>query len=290
MTEGTIKNSDIVTLVNNAIELPTVPEVLVKLNEVISCTESSADDVAAVISKDPAVATNILRIVNSAYYGLQVRVSSVPLAVSVMGFEMTKKVALKAAVFSVFAKEAQAIKQFDPLAFWRHSIFTGVAARTLGESSSRFSEHHPEDLYVAGLLHDIGKIILVEKASSSYLPILDQAAAGERSEIEIETDTLGYNHADLGSVLAIKWFLSEDLAVAIRYHHTPSKDPYHQDLSSLIHLADRLAWTSGNPSTVGTPTPRMENEVYDHVGLDPQQVEDLLPQIQEDFEAAGLPW
>ena len=64
----------------------------------------------------------------------------------------------------------------------------------------------------------------------------------------------------------------------------------NQDLSSLIHLADHIAWTSGNPSTIGTPTPPMDNEIYDHVGLDPQQVEDLLPQIQEDYKATGLPW
>ena len=128
------------------------------------------------------------------------------------------------------------------------------------------------------------------RPNSDYLPILKQAAAENRSEIELETDTLGYNHAELGSVLAIKWFLSEDLTTAIRYHHTPSKDPYHQDLSSLIHIADHLAWTSGNPSTVGTPMPQMENEIYDHLGLDPQQVEDLLPQIHEDYVAMGLPW
>jgi HD-like signal output (HDOD) protein len=130
----------------------------------------------------------------------------------------------------------------------------------------------------------------MEKASEKYLPILAKVAAGDRSELEVETETLGFNHADLGSVLAIKWFLSEDLTIAIRYHHTPSKDPYQQDLSSLIHLADHIAWTSGNPSTSGTPTPPMENEVYDHVGLDPQQVEDLLPKIQDDFLATGLPW
>ena len=283
-------SSDIVNLVNRAIELPTVPEVLVKINGMINDLNVSADELGQVISKDPAVSTNILRIVNSAYNGLQVRVSSVTLAVSVMGFEMTKKVALKAAVFSVFASKSKALEHFDPLGFWKHSIFTGVAARTLGESSPRFSEHDPEDLYICGLLHDIGKIILMEKANSEYLPILKQAAAENRSEIDLETDTLGYNHADLGSVLAIKWFLSEDLTTAIRYHHTPSKDPYHQDLSSLIHIADHLAWTSGNPSTVGTPMPQMENEVYDHVGLDPQQVEDLLPQIHEDYVATGLPW
>ncbi|MCA8975450.1 MAG: HDOD domain-containing protein, partial [Planctomycetes bacterium] len=98
------QSTNILSLVNNTIELPTMPEVLIKLNEVMANPDSSADDIAAVVSRDPAVATNLLRIVNSAYYGLQVRVSSVSLAISVMGFNMTKKVALKAAVFSAFGK------------------------------------------------------------------------------------------------------------------------------------------------------------------------------------------
>src|SRR5688572_7024561 len=164
MQQGAGQATNILGLVNNTIELPTMPEVLLQLNEVMSDPDTSVEDVTKVVGKDPAVATNLLRIVNSAYYGLQVRVSSVSLAVSVMGFNMTRKVALKAAVFSVFGKKREKIQHFDPVAFWKHAIFTGVAARTLGGNSPTFAGSHAEDLYIAGLLHDIGKIILMEKA------------------------------------------------------------------------------------------------------------------------------
>jgi HD-like signal output (HDOD) protein len=264
--------------------------VLLKLNEVIANSDASAADVAKVVSKDPAVSTNILRIVNSAYYGLQVRVSSVSLAVSVMGFNMTKKVALKAAVFSAFGKRREKIQHFDPLAFWKHAIWTGVAARTLAGVSTTFADVHPEDIYIAGLLHDIGKIILMEKAAPRYLAMLRRAVQERRSETEVEVDDFGFTHADVGSVLAIKWSLPEDLAIAIRYHHAPSRDPFHRSLSSLIHLADQLAWRAGSPSTVGTTLAAMDPEVYGHIGLDPARVEALLPQVQEDFAASELPW
>jgi len=149
MSESTGQQLNILDLVNRTLELPTLPEVLVKLNSVLGNADSSADDVADVISRDPAVATNILRIVNSAYYGLQVRVSSISLAVSVMGFNMTKKVALKAAVFSVFGKRREKlIENFDPTGFWRHAIYTGTAARTLGKQSPLLADAHPEDLYI----------------------------------------------------------------------------------------------------------------------------------------------
>jgi HD-like signal output (HDOD) protein len=288
--QSTGPSTNILGLVNSTIELPTMPEVLLKLNEVMARSDASAADVAKVVGADPAVATNMLRIVNSAYYGLQVRVSSVSLAISVMGFNMTKKVALKAAVFSAFGKRREKIQHFDPAAFWKHAVFAGVAARTLASASSVFADMHAEDAYIAGLLHDIGKIILMEKAAPRYLAMLRKSVQQNRPEVDVEIEDLGFTHADVGSVLAIKWSLPEDLAIAIRYHHAPAKDPFHRSLSSLIHLADHLAWRGNTPSTVGTPMCALDHEVYGQIGLDPAKVEELLPQIHEDFAASELPW
>jgi HD-like signal output (HDOD) protein len=290
MSQSTGQPTNILGLVNSTIDLPTMPEVLIKLNEVMGRADASAADVAKVVSADPAVATNILRIVNSAYFGLQVRVSSVSLAISVMGFNMTKKVALKAAVFSAFGKRREKIQHFDPAQFWKHAVFAGVAARSLATASSTFADMHPEDAYIAGLLHDIGKIILMEKSAPKYLAMLRKTVALNRAEIEVEGEDFGFTHADVGSVLAIKWSLPEDLAIAIRYHHAPAKDPFHRSLSSLIHLADHLAWRGRNPSTVGTPMGALDHEVYAHIGIAPDKVEELLPQIHEDFAASELPW
>ena len=132
--ESEAKNTtNILDLVNKTVELPTIPEVLIRLNSVMADPNTGSEEVADVVAKDPAIATNVLRLVNSAYFGLQVRVSSVSTAVSIMGFRMTKKVALKAAVFTTFAKTEQAEEHFDPSAFWRHSIFAGVAARAIGK-------------------------------------------------------------------------------------------------------------------------------------------------------------
>lgn len=283
-------STNILSLVNSTIELPTMPEVLLKLNEVMADPDKSAADVAKVVTADPAVSTNILRIVNSAYYGLQVRVASVSLAISVMGFNMTKKVALKAAVFSAFGKRREKIQHFDPTGFWQHAVWVGVAARVLAGASRAFHDMHPEDAYIAGLLHDIGKILLMEKAAPRYLAMLRKSVQQKRPEVDAEMEDFGFTHADVGSVLAIKWSLPEDLAIAIRYHHAPARDPFHRSLSSLIHLADQLAWRAGRPSTVGPTVPPLDHEVYDQVGLAPERVEELLPQIHDDFAASELPW
>jgi HD-like signal output (HDOD) protein len=283
-------STNILGLVNSTIELPTIPEVLVKLNDVIARPDTSAPDVAKVIGADPAVSTNILRIVNSAYYGLQTRVASVSLAVSVLGFNMTKKVALKAAVFSVFAKRREPLQNFDPAGFWKHAVFVGVAARALVARSPAFARTHPEDAYIAGLLHDIGKIILMEKIAPRYLETLRKAAQQGRCESDVEREDFGFTHADVGSVLAIKWSLPEDLATAVRYHHAPSKDPFHRPLSSLIHVADHLAWRNGTPSTVGTVASALDDTAFEQIGLDRKAVDELQDQIREDFAASELPW
>lgn len=287
------RQGTVADLVNNTLELPTIPAVLSRLSEVMARDDSSAADVGKVIAADPAVATNILRIVNSAYYGLQVRVSSIDLAVSIMGFNMTRKVALKAAVFSVFGRRrdlAGKEELFDFEGFWRHSVFAGVAARAIGGISPRFADIHGEDLYICGLLHDIGKLILLEKEHDRYMATLTEAKRSGRPEIAVETDRFGFTHADVGSVLAIRWFLPEDLTIAIRYHHAPTRDPFHQSLSSLIHLADHLAWSAGRPSTAGSKTPALDLGVYERVAVTADQVEALLPHIEKEFEATGLPF
>ena len=143
---------------------------------------------------------------------------------------------------------------------------------------------------MCGLLHDIGKIILLEKQHDRYVAMLAEASRSRRTEIEVELDRFGFTHADVGSVLAIKWFLPEDLTIAIRYHHAPARDPFHQSLSSLIHLADHLAWNAGKPSTLVPSPPGLDVVAYERVGIEPRQAEDLLPQIHEDFLAMGLPF
>ena len=291
MPQADSKATSILELVSQTVELPTIPTVLVRLNEVTADPDTTASDVANVIAADPAVAANILRIVNSAYYGLKVRVSSVSLAVSIMGFHMTKKVALKAAVFSVFARKKDTLtRHFDPEKFWRHSIYTGVAARVLAEASEEFQDVHPEDAYVAGLLHDIGKIILMENRSQDFAAILDAAAAGHVHAVDKEQERLGFTHADVGSVLAIKWFLPEDLTVAIRYHHNPKKDPFHRSLSSLIHLADSIAWEASFPSMQGIAPPPLLKECLGQIGLTQEQVKTLRAKIDAQYAENESVW
>jgi len=282
--------SDVVRLVQNTVELPTMPIVLARLGHLLAHEGASAGDVAKVLQSDPAIAANMLRIVNSAYYGLRVRVSSIPLAVSVLGFTTTRRVALRAAVFTVFAQRREPIAQFDPIAFWKHAVFTGVAARALASVAHPSTETHPEDAYMAGLLHDLGKIVLLEKRTAHYLEALRHAVATGCPDAEAETAVFGFTHADVGAVLAQKWSLAEELTAAIRYHHAPSCDNVHHSLNSLVHLADRLAWQANLPSTVGTKPAPLDESVHASTGLSADVVAATLPTLLGEFAEAEMPW
>lgn len=283
------KTTSILALVHRTIDLPTVPEVLTRLSEVIASEDSTADDVADVISQDAAVATHVLRIVNAPYHGLQVDVSSISLAVSVLGFSMTKKIALEAAIYARFASDASPVPRFDPRAFWQHAVYAGVAARAIGAQSQRLGGHHGEDLFICGLLHDIGKVVLLERAPSEYGHVLATCARSGRPQSEVEAEVFGFTHADVGSVLAVKWFLPEDMTIAIRYHHHPQDDPFHRPLSSLLHLADHLACGAGRPAVPGLDLPKLDARIHDAIGIDARQVTDLLPLVESHFGSTGLP-
>lgn len=282
--------ADVIKLVQGTVELPTMPEVLVRLNAVMDQEDASAADIAKVLQTDPAIAANLLRMVNSAYYGLRVRVSSIPLAVSVLGFATTRRLALRAAVFNTFARRRERAQGFDPAGFWRHSVFTGVAARALAAVSSSFADMHPEDAYMAGLLHDIGKILLLEKCTARYVAALRRGAQEGRPDSDAERAEFGFTHAEVGSVLALKWSLPEDLAAAIRYHHAPPHAFAHQSLACLVHVADQLAWRASLPSTVGTRTPAADPAACGAIGLRSEVVEAMLPTLLAEFADAEMPW
>lgn len=281
---------DLASLVQGTVGLPTLPEVIGKLNAVLERDDASAAEVAKVLQTDPAVAANMLRMVNSAHYGLICRVASIPLAVSVLGFATTRRVALKAAVFTAFADRRDKFPHFDPTAFWRHSVFAGVAARTIAAAAPEFLDLHPEDAYMAGLLHDIGKILMIEKCGPRYVAALQRGVAEGIPDHEVERLEFGFTHGEVGSVLAHKWSLPEDLAEAIRYHHAPTRSAAYKSLASLVHLADRLAWLAALPSTEGTAQPATCPEAYEAVGLPAQLVDELLPATREAYAEAEMPW
>jgi len=219
--------------------LPTPPLVFQQINRVINDPNTSAYDIAAILAEDPAMSLKVLKLSNSAFYGLRHEVTSIKQAVVIMGMEAVRSMVLSTAVFDTFKKNS-----IDPMLqedFWRHSLATATCIRLLLRAVSGKWITKSELSFSAGLLHDIGRLVMY-----SYLPN-DFSAARELQETDgvpmllAEKTALGYTHSDVGALLAEKWGLPLQLKDAIEFHHYPRQSSEESGLAYLAHLADHVA-------------------------------------------------
>ncbi|MDA0749049.1 MAG: HDOD domain-containing protein [bacterium] len=199
------------------IGLPTLPTIITQLIGLLGNPKSSARQVAQLISTDQALTAKILKVANSAFYGFPREIATVQLAIVVLGFEQVKNLSLSVAVLKRFSKGTEH-RLFDRQRFWDHAIACGVAGRLLAR---KFQPKMEGEAFVAGVLHDIGKLILIEYFAEEFSQALELAEAEEMSIAEAEEQVLGVTHADVGGWLAEKWNLPPALVQALAFHHHP---------------------------------------------------------------------
>ena len=224
-------------ITQSIIGLPTLPTVITQLIGLIDNPRTSAKEVAQLISTDQALTAKILKLANSAFYGFPREIATVDLAVVVLGFETVKSLGLSVSVLERFATGRDDDHLFDRQKFWQHSIACGVGARLLAQ---KLRYRVPGEAFAAGILHDIGKLILCQYFPEEFSQVLE-IAHEERIYIgRAEERVLGVTHAEVGSWLVEKWNLPRQLVDSVAYHHAPRRLARNPELPSLIHLADYL--------------------------------------------------
>ncbi len=215
---------DIKVIVERIEELPTLPQVASKVMKLIDDPNSSATDLQRVMSRDAALAGKMLKLVNSAFYGLPHKVSNLNQAIVLLGFNTIKSLALSVSVFGVFGK-AKPGGKFDRERFWRHSVGSACIYRVLARKVQGVD---PETAFVAGLLHDIGKLVLDQYAPEELAAILAEAEKRQCAFVDAERALFGADHSIIGGQLADRWGFPDVLASWIKQHHTAGleeKDP-----------------------------------------------------------------
>ncbi len=207
------KFKNIITRINN---LPSLPLVVNKILEVADDSRAAANDLANVISKDQSLAAEVLKLVNSAFYGFSGNISTISHAVVILGFHTIKNLAIGISAFGVM--KAKGTNLFDRERFWEHSLGCGVCARLIAE---RIGHDSPEEVFVAGLLHDIGKLILDIYAKEEFEKALNLVERDSIPLLEAEKAVIGITHPIMGEWLVKEWRLPASLYSAIRYHHSP---------------------------------------------------------------------
>ncbi|MFH1569267.1 MAG: HDOD domain-containing protein [Gemmatimonadota bacterium] len=238
------------------IGLPTLPAVITQLIGLIDNPKTSARNVAQLISTDQALTARILKLANSAFYGFPREIATVDLAVVVLGFETVKNLGLSVSVLERFGGgSGGGNSEFDRQKFWEHSIGCGVAAKLL---ASKLRYRVPGEAFAAGILHDIGKLILSQYFQPEFAEILQVM---ERDDLYIghaEEQILGVTHSEVGGWLAERWNLPKQLEDAIAFHHSPGRLGRSPELPALIHLADFLCRRERIGDGGGTRMPHLD--------------------------------
>ncbi|MFH0911152.1 MAG: HDOD domain-containing protein [Planctomycetota bacterium] len=210
---------DLKSIVEGIVDLPTLPQVVTILLDVIDDPDSSVQDVHRIMGRDPSLTTRVLKLVNSAFYALPNRISSITQAIVILGFNTVKSLAVSASVLDLFSPRNE---DFSYEEFWAHNVGCAAVANALAR---RYGKADPDTAFVLGLTHDIGKLILDQYAAEELKSILaiarEQAIAFEDAEKEL----LATSAAEVGYWLAKKWKFPDDLSDAIRYQHRIAEAP-----------------------------------------------------------------
>ena len=273
---------DLEAIVADIKELPTLPQVAVTLMDLLDDPNTGAPQINRVMARDPALASKILKLVNSAYYGLSNRVSSLNQAIVILGFKTVKSIALSASVMGLFKTHAEK-GTFDRSLFWKHSIASACVARLVARKQKGAD---PEAAFSAGLLHDIGKLVL-----DQYLPVDMESIVGiaqkDKSDfISAERKVLETTHAEIGRWVAEKWGLPKELVGAIGYHHEIDTAP-DKVLVAVVQFANFLSKLKGLAASGSYETPELAKEVWTQLAVDKSDLPELVNTINEEISAAS---
>lgn len=252
--------------------LPTLPAVIGKVTQLMQNPKISASEVGQALSTDQSMASKILKVVNSSFYGFPSRITTVTHAIIILGFNSVKATALSASVFSTFGKSDRETS-FNREAYWKHSIGVGSAAKILAK---RLQMKEVEEAFLAGLMHDIGKVILDQFVHEAFEQVLKVTKEKNCFIIQAEKEVLGgISHCEIGAWLAKKWNLNEEFIYIIENHHNPSSASNNFKMASVVHVGDVFARAMELGNSGDMLIPKINPAAWKLLNL----TGDILPQI-----------
>jgi putative nucleotidyltransferase with HDIG domain len=248
-------------------DIPTLPTIVFELNQQLEDPETSIATVSETIEKDQAMALKILKLVNSAFYGFKSRISDVKAAVVLLGFNAVRNAIISISIIQTLPKNIL-FQDFEMDAFWRHSLAVAVTSKNIAQKSGLES---PENCFVGGLLHDVGKVILAQYFQDLFVKVWTYMQNESVCFHEAEQHELPIDHAVIGAYLAERWALPEGLIEAIRWHQNFKSEIPNANFVMIIYLANIL---------VNSYDENPDCEI-DMAALHPNAVRFLMNQLQD---------
>jgi len=265
-------------------DIATLPEVTVKIIELVEDPKSTARDLHEVIRNDPALSVKVLKVVNSAFYGLPGQVSSVDRAIILLGLSAVKNIAIAASIARLF-KGKRISEKFSAADLWRHSVAVAVTARSLAKCSP-----HPvmaDELFVAGLIHDIGTLVERQTFPDQFAEVIRRCANAEQDFLTCERAVIGADHQAFGVGLTTKWKFPRHLRAAVGFHHHPESVSVElKNFATLIHAADVLACQEKIGFYLTAQQECISPEQLEVLGIQESQIDDVRASLGDQLAEA----
>lgn len=276
-------DTDIVELVKGVGALVTLPDVFVRINRLVEDPDSTVGDIAKAVGQDPSFTVRLLRVANSPLYGLSSTVDTVAKAVSIIGTNQIRSLALSTSIASTFEGLPNDLVSMEN--FWRHSLYCALAARILAQQARKCDV---EAVFTAGLLHDIGELVifnrLAPQAKEALLLVLDDT--DEMPVHEAEWQIMGFDHAQVGGELARQWHLPPLLEECIAHHHGIHLAHRYPRETALVHIANILALMAEVDSLDPGDVPPIDPQAWEVTGLDEELIEPVVREAQAEIAEA----
>ena len=266
-------------LVRNLPSLSSLPAVLNEIEKSLGRMDMSMEDLAEIISKDPDLTARILRMANSAFYGIQAGVETVSQALSLIGLDELRELLNGSSIVEYFQNIPASLLNMKE--FWKHSVACGIAAKELAICKKA---PEPERFFVAGLIHGIGRLVLLTKEPSIYGQILEEHQRSRQTLFSFEKEQLGFNHAEVGRLLLSSWQFPASLVNAVGHQHYPRKTASAYLEASIVHVADFLVnamdiGNSGEASYVW-----VNPIIIEDLSLNIHQLQSIMVQVDRQFD------
>lgn len=259
-------------------DLPPLPAVAAKVLEILKDPDADLTALVSIIEKDQALTAKILRVSNSAYYGLVRRISTVKDAVVTLGLNNMRNQVLALSAYSLMQGPASGYA-LEAGSLWDHSLCTGLCAEHLADTLGYKSIK--DEVFIGGLLHDIGKTILSYYVSARFSNILERVDQLGQTFVEAERAELGFDHAEVGARVALRWNLPESLVSMIGDHHKPDLKSVNAARVCLVHVADAIASMLGVGIGVDALEKRLREEAAQLIGLTDHAVQDAMAYMSD---------
>ncbi|XAL98174.1 HDOD domain-containing protein [Phycisphaeraceae bacterium D3-23] len=267
--------------------IATLPEVTMKIIQLVEDPDSTAQDLNKVISNDPALGARILKVVNSAFYGLPGQIGSINRAIVLLGLNAVKNIAIAASLAKLF-RGGKIAENFDARELWTNAIASATATRLFAQ---KVSLGLPDEAFLAGLIHDLGIMVEVQAKRAQFIQALELAQSDPSITLrEAETRCIGANHEQFGQGLCKLWKFPINFQYVTGFHHRPNElAGNHRALTGLVYVADMVTKQLDMGFTLGTEHDSIDPALLEELKLTPAMIEEVSKQLPAAIdEAKGI--